>query len=319
MTGDSSMKQSNFHGLAMMLLAFLLTVPMHAQDRLPKQLIADAPMCYPHRAKEYRHAMQPIEVYNPMPDTFKNTKSNVIADAAFSLVSFFEKLRTLITPVRIVHIGDSHIRGHVFSGQVRSNLERDFGHEATLPDTITYWSDGLAKETGLPGIVYHAVGINGATCVSFTNPMQAQEICNLKPDLIIVSFGTNESHGRGYNAGEHTRQLDSLISLLKVYCPNAAFLFTTPAGSYVRYRRKFSINPRTEQAVKTITDYAGRNKMAYWDMYNIVGGRKSACLNWTNNHFMQRDRIHYTADGYRLQGNLLYEALIKAYNDYVAN
>ena len=149
--------------------------------------------------------------------------------------------------------------------------------------------------------------------------MQAQEIASLHPDLIIVSFGTNESHGRGYKAAEHTRQINELVRLLKEYCPNTAFLLTTPPGSYLRYRRKYSINPRTEQAAMTITDYAKQNNLAYWDLYNIVGGRKSACLNWTNNHLMQRDHIHYNADGYRLQGNLLYEALIKAYNDYVAN
>lgn len=319
MTGGNSMKQSSFRCLVMLLFVFQLNVSGWAQDRIPGQAIADVPLSYPKQAPEYRLSSQPLTVYNPMPSSFKNVSDNVLADANHSLTPFFEKLRTMRTPVRIVHIGDSHIRGHVLSSQVRTNFERDFGHEATLPDTITYWSSGLAKETGLPGVVYHCIGINGATCLNFTNPMQAQEIASLKPDLIIVSFGTNESHGRGYSVSEHDRQIDNLINLLKEYCPNTAFLLTTPPGSYLRYRRKRSINPRTEQAAKTITDYAKRNNLAYWNMYNIVGGRKSACLNWTNNNLMQRDRIHYTADGYHLQGNLLYEAFIKAYNDYVAN
>lgn len=319
MTGGNSMKQNNFQCFILLLLMFLSVIPVWAQDRVPEQSMADTPLSYPKQVEEYHRPARLIGVRNSMPASFKNTTENVIVDTTHSLVPFFGKLKRMREPVRIVHIGDSHIRGHVLSGQVRTDFERDFGHEATLPDTVTYWSSGLAKETGLPGVVYHSIGINGATCVNFTNPMQAQEIANLKPDLIIVSFGTNESHGRGYSVSEHDRQMDSLISLLKEYCPNAVFLFTTPPGSYVRYRRKRSINPRTEQAVKTITSYAARNNMAYWNMYNIVGGRKSACLNWTGNNLMQRDRIHYTVDGYRIQGNLLYEALIKAYNDYVAN
>jgi hypothetical protein len=32
---------------------------------------------------------------------------------------------------------------------------------------------------------------------------------------------------------------------------------------------------------------------------------------------MQRDQVHYTHEGYRVQGNLLAEALLKAYNSYV--
>lgn len=319
MTGGSSMKRNDFQCLALLLFMLLPVIPVGAQDRIPGQPMADTPLSYPKQTEEFHRPARLMEVRNSMPASFKNTAENVIVDTAHSLTPFFEKLKKLREPVRIVHIGDSHIRGRVFSGQVRSDFERDFGHEATLPDTITYWSGGLAKETGLPGVVCHSIGINGAACLNFTNPMQAREIANLKPDLIIVSFGTNESHGRGYSISEHDSQMNNLVCLLKEYCPDAAFLFTTPPGSYVRYRRKRSINPRTEQAAKTITAYAGRNKMAYWDMYTIVGGRKSACLNWTNNNLMQRDRIHFTADGYRIQGNLLYEALIKAYNDYVAN
>ena len=32
---------------------------------------------------------------------------------------------------------------------------------------------------------------------------------------------------------------------------------------------------------------------------------------------MRPDHVHYMPDGYVLQGELLYQALIKAYNDYV--
>ena len=39
---------------------------------------------------------------------------------------------------------------------------------------------------------------------------------------------------------------------------------------------------------------------------------------WTRNHLLRADGIHFTPEGYRLQGNLLHQALIKAYNEYVA-
>lgn len=53
-------------------------------------------------------------------------------------------------------------------------------------------------------------------------------------------------------------------------------------------------------------------------MYNIVGGKTDACRNWTKHYMLRADGIHFTPDGYRLQGNLLHQALIKAYNEYVA-
>lgn len=290
-----------------------------AQDSLPASVSAAQPITSVEEYAEYNILVTPIPVGDSMPATFKETEENLITDTTHVLVPFFEKLSRQKKPVRVVHIGDSHVRGYAFPLAVRRNLERDFGGQAVYPDTITYFSSGLARETGRPGIVYHAIGINGATCLNFTNAMQVQEIASLKPDLIILSFGTNESHGRGYNVAVHIQQMDNLVKLLQEECPGAALLFTTPPGSYLRYRRRTTINTRTPLVAQTIVEYAGRKGFACWDQYNIVGGRKRACLNWVNTNYFRRDRVHYTEAGYRLQGNLLYEALIKAYNNYVAD
>lgn len=89
-------------------------------------------------------------------------------------------------PVRIVHIGDSHVRGHLYPLITRRRLEHDFGAEAVYPDVISYRTGGLAHETGEPGIVYHMIGINGATSVTFSDDEKIKEIASLHPDLIIV-------------------------------------------------------------------------------------------------------------------------------------
>jgi hypothetical protein len=54
-------------------------------------------------------------------------------------------------------------------------------------------------------------------------------------------------------------------------------------------------------------------------MYNVVGGSLRACKNWQEARLMRPDHVHYLPEGYILQGNLLYEAIIKAYNDYVSH
>ena len=105
--------------------------------------------------------------------------------------------------------------------------------------------------------------------------------------------------------------------------PDVPILLTTPPGSYESFRqrrrkRTYSINPRTVQAVENIKKYAGDNFLAIWDLYNVAGGSLRACKNWQEAGLMRPDHVHYMPDGYVLQGNLLYEAIIKAYNDYVS-
>ncbi len=136
--------------------------------------------------------------------------------------------------------------------------------------------------------------------------------------MFFFSFRPKGAHSRRYLAQAHKMQIGRLLGMLKAACPEAAFLLTTPPGAYVGRRRARTINPRTVTAARIIKEYAQENKMAVWDMYNIVGGKTDACRNWTKHHMLRADGIHFTPDGYRLQGNLLHQALIKAYNEYVA-
>lgn len=304
-----------------LLCCCLLVFPvlLSAQDKLPEPARRDHNSGVVYPSIEMQQLMELVAVSSPLPATFKETLENEITDPYASLDGFWEKLGALDRPVRIVHIGDSHVRGHVFPYVMRRQLEGDFGSQAVLDMEVSYRTSGLAQETGQAGVVYHILGVNGATCGTFATPERIREIIGLNPDLVIASFGTNEAHARRYSAAEHRQEMNRLVTELKAGCPNAAFLFTTPPGAYVRNgRRGRTINPRTPLVVETERAFAKENRIALWDLYDIVGGKEHACRNWTAAHAYQRDKIHFTHEGYALQGLLLHEAFIKAYNDYVA-
>lgn len=300
-------------------LTALVAMPGYAQDVLPECPKPDKHSSPVYPSHEMKQLMQFVSVDSPMPAVFRNTTENELTDPAGSLHPFWEKLGALDRPLRIVHIGDSHVRGHVFPYVMRCSLEDDFGSKAVENIPVTYQTSGIARETGSSGVVYHILGVNGATCQSFSTPEHIRQIADLHPDLVILSFGTNEAHGRRYNASEHTAAMNYLIAELKASCPDVAFLMTTPPGAYVRNgRRGKIINPRTPLVVENELKFAREHGIAIWDMYDIVGGKQRACLNWNAANMYQRDKIHFTHEGYTLQGLLLHEAFIKAYNHYVA-
>lgn len=300
-------------------LTVLVAMPGYAQDVLPECPKPDKHSSPVYPSHEMKQLMQFVSVDSPMPAVFRNTTENELTDPAGSLHPFWEKLGALDRPLRIVHIGDSHVRGHVFPYVMRCSLEDDFGSKAVENIPVTYQTSGIARETGSSGVVYHILGVNGATCESFSTTANIRQIADLHPDLVILSFGTNEAHGRRYNAAEHTAAMNYLINALKAACPDVAFLMTTPPGAYVRNgRRGKIINPRTPLVVANELKFAREHGIAIWDMYDIVGGKQCACLNWSAAKMYQRDKIHFTHEGYTLQGLLLHEAFIKAYNHYVA-
>lgn len=292
-----------------------------AQDKIPPKLAPQDTLCNPdiHLQHGLAALHDPVEVGNSLPASFQNAGENLIQNTA-ALAPFFAKLCAGTEPVRIVQIGDSHVRGHVLPVAARHTLEKAWGAQAVYPDKITYHTEAIARETGAPGLVYHAIGQNGATASDFCTTEKMEQVAALRPDLVIVSFGTNESHNRRYDPVEHFTQMDALLTLLRHYAPDATVMLTTPPGSYVRAsRRRRIINPRTAKTADTILDFARRRDLPVWDLYNVAGGPSRACTNWKNNRLMQRDQVHFTHQGYTIQGNLLGEALLKAFNDYVAN
>ena len=250
-----------------------------------------------------------------IPPTYRGTKENKIMDETHSLDSLFSKLDKRDRQVRIVSIGDSHVRGHVFTYTTRLLLEKQFGDWAVFPDEVTYRTTAIARETGEPGLIFHIFGVNGATAATFNTPENIALVDSLQPDLIIVSFGTNEAHGT-YNPTVYYEQLDELIRVIKQHNPDVIVLLTTPPGAYKGRGRRRRINPNTPKTAKVITEYAQEKGYAWWDLYNIVGGRPFAVRNWSRARMLTRDGIHFTTNGYQLQGTLLYQAIMKAYKAY---
>lgn len=174
---------------------------------------------------------------------------------------------------------------------------------------------GLNLENDSNGVIYHAIGVNGAEAYQYVHAKYfAEQTQMLHPDLIIISLGTNEANRRPFDKELTAARLDSLIKQLHFYNPNTPILLTTPPDSY--YGRKY-YNPAVSSMHVIIVDYGKEHNLPVWDLFSATGGFKS-CYQWKKYKLMRKDGVHYFRAGYELQGNLLYEALMKSYNKYVS-
>lgn len=244
-------------------------------------------------------------LYTPFPSNFRNTHNNELAEAS-ALRSVFQKLKSGKT-VRVMQIGDSHVKGNYFPRAIQSTLESYF-----------------------PKVEFSYYGINGAWARRFNEHDMIQRVANEHPDLVIVSFGTNEAHASSIDERVHAETMALLTKQITDRCPGVSFLFTTPPGSYIsqrtgsyttgkgrrrrtHYTTTKSPNMQTEKVARSIVNFCKAHHYAVWDLYTIAGGNASACANWTNAGMMNVDKVHYLTPGYTLQGKLLAEAIHKAY------
>ena len=147
-----------------------------------------------------------------VPSQFNNTKPNLIEQVE-SLKPFYKKLITTDDTIRILHIGDSHLTSNDFQNAVKQILIKNLGDKTDSTKTR---------------LQYEFLVMSGATMKDFFSEKNLNLVVENNPDLLIVSFGTNECNTLEYNSQEHYEQLKTIYELLTRECSNAQYLFTTP-------------------------------------------------------------------------------------------
>ena len=88
---------------------------------------------------------------------------------------------------------------------------------------------------------------------------------------------------------------------------------TTNNDSY--YKRKY-VNERALEVKEAMYAIAKKHDAVVWDFFEIMGGLDSI-LKWEELGLAKKDKIHLTPDGYKLVGDLFFEAILNSYKNYL--
>jgi lysophospholipase L1-like esterase len=175
---------------------------------------------------------------------------------------------------------------------------------------------GISLENDDPGVVYNAIGVNGAMLKSYLRcGLFNQHLRALDPDWVIISIGTNEGNTRSFDKEAYRNEYLELLDSIRLAAPGAAILLTVPNDSYLLKR---FINSNTASIREIIFGIARSYGYGVWDFYTIMGGLNSA-MSWYNNGLMNKDHIHFNKPGYLLKGDLFFNAFLNSWNDHLLN
>lgn len=190
-------------------------------------------------------------------------------------------------------------------------------HQAALMDKIyllpaenqpVYNLNGIVLENDRPGLIYHSVGTVGSKASDFNaTPLFFRQLPVLTPDLVIISFGTNESYGK-VPVADFMAQMQTMIDNVRSACPDVPILVMTPPTSLLR-----------RGALNTLaSDYSGhlmqKDDVALWDLYSYTGGITGA--KQPLSILIASDNVHYTAQGYTNQGTAFANDLLCEYDHF---
>lgn len=181
---------------------------------------------------------------------------------------------------------------------------------STIPTTHTKSFYGAVLHNNSGGVLVHTIGVNGARYDHYNQAaLFWQQLPLLQADLYIVSLGTNEAQAAAFNEAQFKENLQLFLQKIKAVSPKAGILITTAPDSYKLGRSNLVLR----QLNSFITAYCNAHQISLYNLYQVGGGYGSA-YRWIRSGLINRDRVHYTVEGYRVHGELLWQAIANRYN-----
>lgn len=190
-----------------------------------------------------------------------------------------------------------------------------FRLELACDSTDTVIVGGFWLKNSRPGITYTSIGVNGAQASSYLRCQNFQrDIAFLQPDLVIFGIGVNDAYCTSladFDSVAFQNNYLKLVETIRAVAPECPFIFFSNNDTWKRGKKGRYTHIPTGQTVSNVMHrLADLTGGACWDQFAVMGGNRSMA-HWQAKGLAQRDRVHFTAAGYNLIGDLFFEAFIR--------
>lgn len=182
---------------------------------------------------------------------------------------------------------------------------------------------GIAVDTVAHGVTVDAIGIVGAVQKVIENwqpEAVRSELAWRRPDLIILSYGTNEAFDPRFDPEVYRADLRRTIRELRDAAPQAAVLLIgapdagKKTGRGDRVGCRYDLPPALRAVQEVQHAVAREERLLFWDWAAAMGGR-CAMQHYADAEpaLGRPDLVHFTEEGYARSGASLFQALMESY------
>ncbi len=175
---------------------------------------------------------------------------------------------------------------------------------------------GIALD-GKTGVAVDNFPMRGSSAVGFDNispELYRKQLSELNVRCIILQYGVNVVPNVLSDYSYYRKLFSKQLKSIKAAYPNVSVLVIGPSdmsknqnGNMVSYVNIPLINDAMREA-------AFENGCAFWNLYEAMGG-KNSMVEWQKNGLARKDFTHFTSDGAKYVGEMLFESLLELLQD----
>jgi len=175
-------------------------------------------------------------------------------------------------------------------------------------------------EKDATGVIYSSIGLNGTwagVLASYTNGQHwAEQLQEAHPDLVVVSYGTNESGYGSYVDSTYSRDYREILRRIKAALPDTPVLVMSPMDRGARESGGAIGTIQTlPRLIHMQSQMAAEKNLAFFNTFEAMGG-EGTMGKWyqAEPRLVSADFIHPLPSGARIVGTLLFQAMTDGYN-----
>ncbi|HTM48028.1 MAG TPA: GDSL-type esterase/lipase family protein [Bryobacteraceae bacterium] len=173
-----------------------------------------------------------------------------------------------------------------------------------------------------PGLEYDSLGLNGAYVSVLAKMFDARhwemQLQQLRPDLVIINYGTNESAYAAFVDQAYGKELTEIVRRVRDALPRTSILMMSPMD---RGQRESSGEIGTVGTIPRLVTIQQKVALetgcGFFNTFQAMGG-PGTMGRWyqAEPRLVGGDFIHPMPSGARIVGNLLYQALFDGYSRF---
>ncbi|MBQ1732183.1 MAG: hypothetical protein II037_08250 [Bacteroidales bacterium] len=261
-----------------------------------KDSLANLTFAFPKRSMKEKHEFTKVKLLHGVSDTCYDIFTNVDSLMVDCTTDFTEGYTEMVYS----HSFDSLVFKFVRNVDSRASAEMHV--------------HGVLVEDSLPNVNFITIGTNGASTESYIKEKHVLEQLEVvKPDLAIVALGVNDASGTNFDKGRFVQNYKKIVNAILQANPDCAIIFVSNNDFCTKRGGNNHNQPLVVEAMK---DLSKTYHASLWNLFAVMGGQRSI-YTWQKHGLANTDKIHFTNDGYMLEGDLLFGAILREYEKHL--
>lgn len=233
--------------------------------------------------------------------------------------NYFNRVRVLTDSAYAIKNFELRIKSGDSLNVIKNSELRIKSQDFLLPDSTTKCEIHLRGEGNVygvsletpSGVIVDNIPMRGCSGNIFTK-IDSTQLSDFYREtntrLIILQFGGNmipQTENPSTISGYVRSTLRQQIRYIRACAPQASILFIGPSDMSTNIDGQMTTYPLVPYMDKLLKKMAAEEQIAYWSMYDAMGG-KDSMVRWVENGLAGSDYVHFTRSGANNIGKKLY-------------